>query len=179
MDYQYYSTDVSGADAAATAAVFGALMLFYLVVAVVSYIITGIFLGKIFQKAGQPSWIAWVPIYNVWKILELGGQPSWWAILLLIPGVNLVALVFMYIAMYHIGLKFGKPGAFVLLAIFLMPVWLIWLAVDKSTWNGASVATAEPMQAVPAGPAEVSAPVSTPPADDINSPQPPTSPNVQ
>ena len=41
--------------------------------------------------------------------------------------------------MYKIGLKLGKEGAFVLLAIFLPIVWLIWLAVDKSTWKGASL----------------------------------------
>jgi hypothetical protein len=41
----------------------------------------------------------------------------------------------MYIAMYHIGKKLGKDGVFVLLAIFLPIVWLIWLAVDKSKWN--------------------------------------------
>ena len=44
----------------------------------------------------------------------------------------------MYIAMYNIGLKLGKEGIFVLLAIFLSPVWLTWLAVDKSVWNDAA-----------------------------------------
>lgn len=40
-----------------------------------------------------------------------------------------------YIAQYHIGIKLGKSGAFVVLAIFLPLVWIIWLAVDKSVWN--------------------------------------------
>src|SRR5690606_4273977 len=91
-----------------------------------------------FKKAGVESWKAWVPVYNNWVMLQLGGQQGWWAVVAFIPVANLVAAVFMCIAMYNIGLKLGKEGAFVLLAIFLYAVWLIWLAVDKSTWKEAA-----------------------------------------
>jgi hypothetical protein len=50
----------------------------------------------------------------------------------------------LYIAQYRIGLKLGKPGAFVLLAIFLPLVWYVWLACDDSKWSetpGAATAT--------------------------------------
>jgi len=100
------------------------------------YIIRSIFLGKIFQKAGIESWKAWVPVYNNWTMLEMGGQSHWWAVAAFIPGVGFVALIFMYIAMFNIGKKFGKDDAFLLLAIFLELVWIIWLAVDKSKWTG-------------------------------------------
>ena len=105
------------------------------ILTVVVYVIAAIFLGKIFKKAGLASWPAWVPIYNTWKLLEIGGQQGFWAAIAIIPYVNIVSAVFMYISMYHIGLKLGKSGAFLLLAIFLPLVWLIWLAVDKSVWN--------------------------------------------
>ena len=90
---------------------------------------------QIFKKAGVKPWIAWVPFYNNWKLLELGGQQGFWAVLAIVPFVNIVAAIFLYIAMFHVGKKFGKDGAFVLLAIFLPFVWLIWLAVDKSKFN--------------------------------------------
>jgi len=132
------------------------MVLFALVIAVVVYVVMAIFLGKIFKKAGIESWKAWVPIYNNWVLLELGDQKGYWAVLAIIPVVNIVAAVFMYIAMYNIGLKFGKEGAFVLLAIFLPLVWMIWLAVDKSTWKGstpvaatAPASSAEPKPAAP------------------------------
>jgi len=111
------------------------LAIVYLVLVVGAYIISALLLGRIFKKAGLASWPAWVPIYNSWKLFEIGGQGGWWAILSFIPFVNFIAVIFMWIAMYHIGLKLGKSGAFVLLAIFLPLVWLIWLAVDSSTWN--------------------------------------------
>lgn len=133
-DYETYSTGTT-VDEAAAAAALGGFLIFNLLFAIASYIITAIFLGMILKKAGLASWPAWVPVYNTWKMLEIGGQPGFWSILMLIPFVNIVALVFFFIAAYHIGLKLEKPGVFVLLAIFLTPVWLIWLGVDKSTWH--------------------------------------------
>jgi hypothetical protein len=123
-----------------TAALKGMLM-FFVVFAVVAYVVYALLLSRIFKKAGVEGWKAWVPVYNSWIMLELGGQKGFWAVLALVPVVNIAAAVFMYIAMYNIGLKLGKDGAFVLLAIFLPIVWLIWLAVDSSTWKGAPAAT--------------------------------------
>lgn len=131
------TTQLSSTDAAAAGAAFAAMMVFVLIATVISYVIGALLLSRIFKKAGVEPWKAWVPIYNTWVMLELGDQKGYWAVLMLIPVVNLVAFVFLIIAEYHIGLKLGKEGPFVLLAIFLPIVWLIWLAVDKSTWQGA------------------------------------------
>lgn len=130
-DYTYTSSSSSTLDPAAAAAA----ILFTLFFALIAYVLTALFLGRIFKKAGVASWIAWVPFYNSWKMLEIGGQQGFWAILTVLPIVQIVSAIFMYIAMYNIGLKLGKSGAFVVLGIFLPIVWLIWLAVDNSTWN--------------------------------------------
>ena len=136
----YYSPPTP-ADAAAGFAVFAAFMSFFFLFAVGVYVAVALCMMSIFKKAGVKPWIAWVPFYNHWKLLEIGGQQGFWAVLAVIPIVNIVSAVFMYIAMYHIGKKLGKEGAFVLLGIFLPLVWFIWLAVDKSTWkDGASSA---------------------------------------
>ncbi|MDB5177090.1 MAG: hypothetical protein JWN75_758 [Candidatus Saccharibacteria bacterium] len=138
MDYNYnYTYDTSGADGvtnAASVAFLGVFFLFMLVLVIASYAIGAFLLGRLFKKAGIPQWIAWVPIYNTWKLLEMGGQQGFWAVLALIPFLNIVALIFLYIAMYDIGKKLGKEGWFVLLAIFVPIVWLIWLGFDDSKW---------------------------------------------
>lgn len=113
------------------------LIVFYIVTFAVAYVVNGILLGRIFKKAGIADWIAWVPFYNTWKMLEIGGQAGFWVVLAIIPVVNIVALIFTTIATYNIGLKLGKSSTFVLFYIFFPIVWLIWLAVDASTWNGA------------------------------------------
>lgn len=139
MNYDYYyhspSTVTYSSAGELSGGVLALLILVYALIFVAAYVVTAIFLGKIFRKAGVESWVAWVPFYNVWKLLELGGQQGFWSILLVIPVVNFVALVFLYIAMYHVGKKLGKEDTFVLFAIQLPLVWMIWLSVDSSTWN--------------------------------------------
>lgn len=157
----------------------GGFFIFFLIVAVIGYVVHAFLLSRIFQKAGVEPWKAWVPIYNSWIMLELGEQKGFWAILMLIPFVNIVAVIFLIIAQYHIGLKFGKSGAFVLLAIFLPIVWLIWLAFDSSKWNGQpglAVAGGAPAPGQPTPPQ--SAPQQPTPTQPNNDQQPPQTPAV-
>lgn len=115
-----------------------------LLIALASYALFSWLTGLIFKKAGIPAWKALVPLYNIWLTFKLGNFPGWWTIVLFVPFVNLVPVVLLYIAQYRIGLKLGKPGAFVLLAIFLPLVWYVWLACDDSKWSetpGAAPAT--------------------------------------
>ncbi|MGV9001536.1 MAG: DUF5684 domain-containing protein [Candidatus Saccharimonadaceae bacterium] len=132
-DQTTYTT--STVDNTVTAGTMLVFFVFTLLLAIGSYALFSYFLGRIFKKAGLPQWIAWVPIYNSWKMLEIGGQQGFWSVLAIIPFVNIAAAVFMYIAMYNIGLKLDKSGSFILLAIFLSPVWTIWLALDESRWD--------------------------------------------
>lgn len=146
MDYNYdytYPTDPSSADVATGVAIASAFFFFFLLIAIVSYAITAWLLGRIFKKAGVPQWAAWVPVYNTWKLLEIGGQQGFWAVLALIPFVNIVSLIFIYIAMYQVGKKLGKEDWFVLFAIFLPIVWLVWLAFDDSKWPKSSAQPAK------------------------------------
>ena len=138
------TTTVNGSsgDLAAIGAMAGAMLFIYLIIIVAIYVINSIFLSKIFKKAGVESWIAWVPFYNNWKMFEIGDQKGAFSLFVFIPFVGgLLFAIFMYISMYHIGLKLGKSGAFLLLGIFLPIVWLIWLAIDDSKWNGGNDAT--------------------------------------
>lgn len=133
-DYNFES-NYSSEDAAAAVILGGMFLIFALMLAAVGYALYAFFLGRIFKKAGIDQWVAWVPFYNSWKMLEIGGQQGFWAVLTIIPFVNIVSAVFMYIAMYNIGLKLQKEGWFVVLAIFLPAVWVIWLAFDSSKWD--------------------------------------------
>lgn len=151
-----FNTQTTTVDDGTLIAVTALFFFIGVIITIALYAVMAIFLGKIFKKAGLASWPAWVPVYNSWKLLEIGGQQGFWAVLSIIPYVNIVSAVFLYISMYHIGNKLGKDGAFVLLAIFLPIVWVIWLAVDKSTWNDSlgkrSIATGplpEPTHATP------------------------------
>lgn len=108
--------------------------LFFLITMVVIYVIYAFLLSRIFKKAGVKESIAWIPFYNHWKFLELGGQQGIWAVLLIVPFIGIASMIFSYVAAYRIGLKLGKEGWFVLLAIFFPLVWFIWLGFDDSKW---------------------------------------------
>lgn len=153
-DYYYTNGYNSYDQTAGTALGVGAIVaiiFFSFLFAAVGYVVMALLLARIFKKAGVEGWKAWVPVYNNWIMLELGGQRGFWAILAFIPIVNIAAVIFTYIAMYHIGLHLGKDGAFVLLAIFLPIVWYIWLAVDSSTWDSTPAVVRQPAEAADDG----------------------------
>jgi hypothetical protein len=131
---EVYTTQLNGEVAGAIGA---GLVIFALVFAILSYVFISVTLGKIFKKAGIPSWIAWVPFYNTWKMFEMGSFHGALSLLVLVPVFGQLAFtVLYYIAAYRIGLKFGKSSEFVILAIFLPPVWLGILGFGKAQWNG-------------------------------------------
>jgi len=49
--------------------------------------------------------------------------------------ISLICTVFMCMSAYQIGLKLGKEGTWVILYIFLAPVWMGIMAFNKAVWN--------------------------------------------
>jgi len=155
MDYSDYisvttTTTTGSGDLEAAGAIFMTMMIVGIIVALLGYAITSFLTSRIFKKAGIKQSIAWIPIYSTWKMLEMGDQKGYWAPLMLVPGVNIVSIIFYYIALYHIGKKFGKEDWFVILAILVAPVWFIILGFDKSVWNGTPAAATPVAEAAPA-----------------------------
>lgn len=140
MDSYYYDTGA--------AAFVGIVILFSFIIAIAGYVLTSLFLMKVFEKAGvQGKWRAWVPVYNSMIFLKLGDLSPWLilyavgATILLswIPVigqiVGIAAFALMVLAAYRVGQKLQKEGAWVVLYIFLAIVWLGINAFDKSRWN--------------------------------------------
>ena len=114
-------------------------IIFGIIMLIVGYIITSFIISRIFKKAGVKQSIAWIPIYNTWKILEMGDQKGFWAVLMFVPVINILALIFMILAMFNISKKFKKPDWFFILGIFVPIVWYGILAFDNSKWKGGKV----------------------------------------
>lgn len=87
----------------------GALALIPMVISllIVLVVIAGIW--KTFEKAGKPGWAAIIPIYNIIVLLEIAGKPIWWIILFLIPCVNIIVSLLVFIA---VAKAFGKSEVF-------------------------------------------------------------------
>lgn len=135
-NYDYYDSSYSyraaegaskiGADT--MLAIIAAILIF----AVIVYVLNGIFLGKIFKKAGLESHIAWIPFYNTWKFFELGGYNGGLSLLNYIPYVNVVGGFIQTLAAHEINKKLGKGVGFTILFFFLPIIWLIIVALDDT-----------------------------------------------
>jgi len=64
---------------------------------------------RVFEKAGQPGWGIFIPIYNIYLLLLIAGRPGWWIILYFIPLVNFVIGIIVAI---DIAKNFGKEAIF-------------------------------------------------------------------
>lgn len=139
-----------GAAAAGILALWGTFLLIALLAGPVIYVLTALGLMKIFEKAGvEGKWRAWIPFYNSMVLMKLGDVNPWLAFFAFagpIPVIGQIlaigTAVLMFIAAYRVGVKLGKPGAMVVLAIFLYPVWAMVLGFGKSQWNPTAIAPA-------------------------------------
>jgi hypothetical protein len=111
--------------------VYAALMIFMIVC-----------VWKVFTKAGKPGWASIVPIYNIIVLLEIIGKPMWWIVLMLIPCVNIVMIVLVYLELAKV---FGKSTGFGIGLILLSIVFLPILAFGDAEYQGPAGAPASGM----------------------------------
>ena len=68
-------------------------------IGIVLYVHFGVTLALIAKKSStKPTWLAWLPIGNIFLMLMIGRRPIWRFLLLLIPGVNVVVVVMTWMA---------------------------------------------------------------------------------
>lgn len=66
------------------------------------------------QKLGLAGWMAWVPIIQIFLLFKMAGRPWWWVLLLLIPVINLLIPIILWM---DIAKRFNKS---VLLGILMI-----------------------------------------------------------
>jgi hypothetical protein len=55
----------------------------------------------------ENAWLAWIPIVNIILMLNIAKKPLWWIILLLVPLVNIVIMIVVWMAIAEAR---GKPS---------------------------------------------------------------------
>ena len=100
-------------------ALMGTYMIFWLIIGAIMLVAQ----WKIFTKAGKPGWAAIIPVYNIIILLEIINKPIWWIVMLIIPIINVVFLILMYIELAKV---FGKDTGFavglILLSVIFFPI---------------------------------------------------------
>lgn len=104
MDYDYgtgagmeYSREMDAETAAAVAGMMAFMGIIYMLLLGIYYISYGICLMKMGKRLNNDkTWMAWIPIVNLFYLADLAGKPMWWGILLLIPIVQIVIMVILF-----------------------------------------------------------------------------------
>lgn len=88
-------------------------------------------LAKLFPKAGQAAWKAYVPFYNTWVMQEIAERPKHWVFWQFIPVVGWFITPGIFIEFTKVFGRFslGDHTAVSLFAPFYFP----WLAANKDT----------------------------------------------
>jgi len=79
----------------------GMIMTAIQIVSILLYLFFCLCLFLIAKKLDVPApWLAFIPIVQIWTIVNCAGKPWWWILLLLIPLLNIIIgiLLWMYIA---------------------------------------------------------------------------------
>jgi hypothetical protein len=100
---------------------------------VLAYIVSCIPLSLIFKKADKSAVAAFVPIWNTIVLLQIVGRPVWWIILLLIPFVNVIILIIVYL---DLATAFGKRTGFGIGLILLTWIFMLILGVGSASYQG-------------------------------------------
>jgi hypothetical protein len=120
----------------------GAFLLLFLALCFAPAILSIIAMWKVYAKAGQPGWAAFVPFYNLYIQLKMVGRPGWWLLLYFVPLVNLVIAIMVTVELARV---FGKGVGFALGLIFLP--FIFWLILGFGDARYAGTAPALPAAA--------------------------------
>jgi uncharacterized membrane protein len=107
----------------------GVMMFVFLVIFAVFYVYFALALQTIAKKTNtENAWLAWIPIVNIILMLNIAKKRLWWFILLLIPLVNIVIGIIVWMAIAEAR---GKPNWWGILMIvpvvnLIVPGYLAW-----------------------------------------------------
>lgn len=108
------------------------LGLVFLLVPVALYIYFSLCLFLIARKLDAPApWTAFVPIAQLWAVVGSSGKPAWWIVLLLVPVVNVIVGIYLFIL---IAERLGKNRLMgLLIAVPVLNLLLLGLLAFSKT----------------------------------------------
>lgn len=89
-------------------------------------------LSRVLQERETEPWRAWVPIMNEAELFRLGDVDPVKAALLLVPFVNVYALILKIMAVHRINSEAGRGAGTTVLGVLLPPVWAAVLSGGRA-----------------------------------------------
>jgi hypothetical protein len=88
---------------------------------------------RLFSKAEQRGWAAIIPFYNTIVLLRIAGKPWWWLLLTVIPFVNVVIAVIVFL---DLAKSFGKGTGFGIQTFFFPVICIPILGFGAARYVG-------------------------------------------
>jgi hypothetical protein len=110
-------------------ALLGGFLFLFCIILLVAYVYHALALQTIAQKTNTENpWLAWIPIANVILMLNIAKKPIWWIILFLIPLVNIVFIVLVWMGIAEARNKPNWWGILVIVPVanIIVPGYLAW-----------------------------------------------------
>jgi len=107
----------------------GGFFLVALIFAAVGYVYIALALQTIATKTNtENAWLAWIPIVNLVLMLNIAKKPIWWFILLLIPLVNIVMIILVWMGIAEARNKPNWWGILMIVPVvnIIVPGYLAW-----------------------------------------------------
>jgi hypothetical protein len=104
-------------------------LLFAFIVGLAAYIYVSLALMTIANKTGTPNgWLAWIPIANIILMLMIAKKPIWWIVLFLIPLVNIVMAILVWMGIAEARSKPNWWGVLMIVPVanLIVPGYLAW-----------------------------------------------------
>jgi hypothetical protein len=100
-----------------------------LVMTLVMYVYMALALQTIATKTNtENAWLAWIPIVNIILMLNVAKKPIWWFILFLIPLVNIVIAILVWMGVAEARNKPNWWGILLIIPVvgIIVPGYLAW-----------------------------------------------------
>ena len=113
----------------AAAALAGTMFMFLLFVFLVGYVYMALALQTIADKTSTPNpWLAWIPIANAILMLQIAKKPLWWFLLFLVPLVNIVIAIMVWMGIAEARQKPNWWGILMIVPVanLVVPGYLAW-----------------------------------------------------
>ncbi len=115
-------------DAAVVAAL-GAFALVFVVIGLAAYVYMALALSTIAKKTNTENpWMAWIPIINIILMLNIAKKPLWWIVLCLVPFLNIVIFIILWMGIAEARNKPNWWGILIIVPFvgLIVPGYLAW-----------------------------------------------------
>lgn len=107
----------------------GGFLFIFCIIFLVAYVYHALALQTIATKTNTENpWFAWIPILNIILMLNIAKKPIWWIILCLIPVVNIVVIIIVWMGIAEARNKPNWWGILMLVppVNIVVPGYLAW-----------------------------------------------------